>query len=94
MRGKINSTEEVTLHLFFHDFKEKIKQSTENINCIREPTQSIINISKIDDVIEEVMKMEVLPVQSQFQGQFGVMGSSKIKGKQVQQIHCSRSIHR
>ncbi|XP_055312177.1 protein charybde-like [Sitodiplosis mosellana] len=25
------------------------------------------------------MKMEVLPVQSQFQGQFGVMGSSKIK---------------
>lgn len=37
-------------------------------------------ISKIDDVIEEVMKMEVLPVQSQFQGQFSVMGSSKIKG--------------
>lgn len=26
------------------------------------------------------MKMEVLPVQSQFQGQFSVMGSSKIKG--------------
>lgn len=32
------------------------------------------------------MKMEVLPVQSQFQGQFGVMGSSKIKGKQHEQI--------
>lgn len=27
------------------------------------------------------MKMEVLPVQNQFQGQFGVMGSSKIQGK-------------
>lgn len=40
------------------------------------------NFSKIDDVIEEVMKMEVLPVQNQFQGQFSVMGSSKIKGKQ------------
>lgn len=40
-----------------------------------------IFFSKIDDVIEEVMKMEVLPVQSQFQGQFSVMGSSKIKGR-------------
>lgn len=27
------------------------------------------------------MKMEVLSVQSQFQGQFGVMGSAKVKGK-------------
>lgn len=27
------------------------------------------------------MKMEVLSVQNQFQGQFGVMGSAKVKGK-------------
>lgn len=37
-------------------------------------------------MIEEVMKMEVLPVQNQFQGQFGVMGASKIKGKQQENI--------
>lgn len=35
-----------------------------------------IHIFKIDDVLDEVMKMEVLPVQNQFQTPFGV---SKIK---------------
>lgn len=27
------------------------------------------------------MKMEVLAVQNQFQGQFGMMGSTKVRGK-------------
>lgn len=36
---------------------------------------------KIDEVFEELMKMEVLPVQNQFQRQFGVLGSNKVQGK-------------
>lgn len=36
----------------------------------------------IDQVFEELrQKMEVLSVQNQYQGQFGVIGSSKVKGE-------------
>uniref|UniRef100_U5ETA3 Putative scylla n=1 Tax=Corethrella appendiculata TaxID=1370023 RepID=U5ETA3_9DIPT len=39
----------------------------------------IKKINKIDEVFEELMKMEVLSVQNQFQNQFGVLGTSKVQ---------------
>lgn len=36
---------------------------------------------KENEVLEDVMKMEVLSVQNQFQGQFGMIGSTKVRGK-------------
>lgn len=32
-------------------------------------------------MIKNPMRMEVLSVQNQFQGQFGVIGGSKVKGE-------------
>ena len=40
-----------------------------------------LNIIICDEVLEELMKMEVLSAQNQFQNQFGVLGSSKVNGK-------------
>lgn len=40
---------------------------------------------KENEVLEDVMKMEVLSVQNQFQGHFGMIGSTKVRGK----LHCN-----
>lgn len=42
---------------------------------------------KENEVIEDVMKMEVLSVQNQFQGHFGMIGSTKVRGKFIGHYH-------
>lgn len=47
---------------------------------------------KENEVIEDVMKMEVLSVQNQFQGHFGMIGSTKVRGKFNEILFLNNSI--